>query len=74
MKNFLKERSKKLSLLVFEVFDDLQNQREFVISNQIIRSVTAIGANIAESVYAETKKDYIHKLAIGLKEAVKSEY
>lgn len=74
MKHFLKEKSKQLSLLMFDIFDDLQAQKEYIISNQLIRSVTSIGANIAESVYAEMKRDYIHKLAIALKEAVESEY
>ena len=55
---------------MFDIFDDLQAQKEYIISNQLIRSVTSIGVNISEAIYAETKRDYIHKLAIGLKEAV----
>ncbi|MHA8065952.1 four helix bundle protein [Aquirufa sp. ROCK2-A2] len=46
----------------------LDNKKEFIISNQILRSGTSIGANLQEGYFAESHKDYIHKLSISLKE------
>ncbi|MFT7197512.1 MAG: four helix bundle protein, partial [Marinoscillum sp.] len=43
-------------------------RKEFVMSKQILRSGTSIGANVRESQNAESKKDFIHKLAIAQKE------
>ena len=51
-----------------------QNQKEFVISSQILRSGTSIGANIAESQMAQSTPDFISKLHIALKEASETKY
>jgi len=50
------------------------NKKEYVLSKQILRSGTAIGALVREAEEAESKPDFIHKLAIALKEANESEY
>ncbi len=50
------------------------DKKEFVISKQIYRSGTSIGANIAESIYAQSEADYISKLKIALKEASETKY
>ena len=52
----------------------IQNNRHFVIANQLLKSGTSIGANIKESQNAESKKDFIHKMKIALKEADETEY
>ena len=52
----------------------VENKREYVLSKQLLRSGTAIGALIREAEHGESKKDFIHKLAIGLKEANETEY
>ncbi len=49
-------------------------KREFVLSKQLLRSGTAIGALVREAEQAESKSDFIHKLAISLKEANETEY
>ena len=49
-------------------------KKEFVMSKQLYRSGTSIGANIAESLYAQSDADYINKLKIALKEASESKY
>ncbi|MDR0803850.1 MAG: four helix bundle protein [Rickettsiales bacterium] len=49
-------------------------KQEYIISKQIFRSGTSIGANIAESMYAESKKDFISKLAIAQKETAETLY
>jgi four helix bundle protein len=52
----------------------LEQQRKFVISKQLLRSGTSIGANVKEAQNAESKADFIHKMKIALKEADESEY
>lgn len=52
----------------------MTNHKEYVLSKQLLRSGTAIGALIRESEQAESKKDFIHKLSISLKEANESSY
>lgn len=54
--------------------EELDKLRKFTISNQILRSGTSIGANTKEAQNAESKKDFIHKLKIALKEADELEY
>lgn len=52
----------------------LQNNRQFVIADQLLKSGTSIGANVKESQNAESKKDFIHKLKIAQKEVDETEY
>ena len=52
----------------------LREHKEFVLSRQILRSGTAIGALIRESKYAESKQDFLHKQMVALKEANESDY
>lgn len=53
----------------------LQNEKkEFILSNQILRSGTSIGANIHEGLYAQSKADFVSKLSISLKEASETSY
>ena len=54
--------------------EELDKRQKYVISKLIIRSVTSIGANVKESKNSESKKDFIHKLKIALKEADELEY
>ena len=51
-----------------------QTQREFVLSKQILRSGTSIGANVSEAEYAQTKADFHSKMSIALKEANETHY
>ena len=51
-----------------------EKKREFVLSKQLLRSGTAIGALVREAEQAESKPDFVHKLAIALKEANETEY
>ncbi len=54
--------------------EGLSKNRKFVIGDQLLKSGTSIGANVKESQNAESKKDFIHKLKIALKEADETEY
>lgn len=68
-------KSKAFALDIIHVCNDIkQNKRESVLTNQLIRSGTSIGANIREAFYAHGKADFIAKLQIALKECSESEY
>ena len=67
-------KSKAFALDIIRVCNDIkQNKRESVLTNQLIRSGTSIGANIREAFYAHGKADFIAKLQIALKECSESE-
>lgn len=73
--NALKDKSYKFALRIIKLYKHLANEkREYVLSKQVLRSGTSIGANIAEANQAQSRPDFVHKLAIALKEAVETEY
>ena len=73
--NVIYKLSKSFALRVIKLYNYLYNdKKEFVMSLQIYRSGTSIGANIAESIYAQSDADYINKLKISLKEASETKY
>ncbi len=72
--NKLAEMSMNFSVDIINLVKHLKAQHEAVISNQIGRSGTSIGANIHEANYAQGKKDFISKLEIALKEASETGY
>lgn len=72
--NVVKNKSFDFSLIIIELYKKLQEQREYVISKQLLRSATSIGANIAESEASESRADFVHKLSIASKEARETLY
>ncbi len=73
--NILKERSFKFALEIIHLYKNLSlNSREYILSKQLLRSGTSIGANIREAEYAQSKADFVHKLSIALKEANETDY
>ena len=72
--NKLAELSMEFSVDIINLVKQLKEHREAIISNQIGRSGTSIGANIHEAQYAQGKKDFISKLEIALKEASETGY
>ena len=73
--NVVKEKSFLFAVRIVELSRSLvEEKREFVLSKQILRSGTAIGALVREAEQAESRKDFIHKLSIALKEASETEY
>ena len=72
--NKLAELSMDFSVDIINLVRQLKEHREAIISNQIGRSGTSIGANIHEAQYAQGKKDFISKLEIALKEASETGY
>ena len=72
--NKLAELSMEFSVDIINLVKHLKSNHESIISNQIGRSGTSIGANIHEAQYAQGKKDFISKLEIALKEASETSY
>lgn len=73
--NVLKDKSYKFALRVVNLYKHpAYEKKEYVLSKQVLRSGTSVGANIAEGNQARSKSDFIHKLAVALKEAVEPEY
>jgi len=73
--NPLRDKSYKFALRTVKLYKHLsEDKKEFVLSKQILRSGTSIGANIAEGSQAQSKPDFIHKLSIALKEAFETDY
>ena len=71
----LKNKSESFAKRMIKLYQYLMNvKHETVISKQIYRSGTSIGANIAESRFAQSELDFISKLSIALKEAEETEY
>ena len=72
--NKLAELSMDFSVDIINLVKRLKSDHETIISNQIGRSGTSIGANIHEAQYAQGKKDFVSKLEIALKEASETGY
>ena len=73
-KNTVLVKSFSFSVDVINFCFDMRKQGEYVLSKQLIRSATSIGANLREAQNAESRKDFIHKVKIALKEADETEY
>ncbi len=73
--NILAEKSALFAVRIIKLHQYLlKNKHEAVISKQILRSGTSIGANITEANYAQSKADFVSKLHIALKETAETEY
>jgi four helix bundle protein len=73
--NVIKTKSFLFAVRIVNLYKFLaEDKREFIISKQLLRSGTSIGANVREAEHAESKADFIHKLSISLKEANETEY
>lgn len=73
--NPLKEKSYSFALRIVKLYKHLaEEKKEFVLSKQVLRSGTSIGANITEGNQAQSKPDFIHKLSISHKESFETEY
>ena len=73
-RNVLKEKSFDFALQIIHLYKILISKKEYVLSKQMLRSGTSIGANVREAEYAQSRADFIHKLSIALKEANETEY
>lgn len=63
------------AIKIFKLYQGIvKEKRDYIISSQILRSGTSIGANVREACYAQSKKDFLSKMNIALKEAAETEY
>ena len=72
--SIIKDKSFDFAVRIINLSKYLKNKKEFVLSKQILRSGTSIGANVREAINAESKPDFIHKLSIAQKECDETLY
>lgn len=75
MENTARQKSKRFAVRIVKLYQYLRDEkREYVLSKQILRSGTSIGANLAEAECAISKKDFLAKVYIALKECAETKY
>ena len=73
--NVVRDKSYVFALKSVKLYQYLLKEKnEFVLSKQILRAATSVGANVEEAIGAESKKDFQHKLSIAYKEARETHY
>ena len=73
--NVIVEKSKKFAIRITKLYKYLcDNKNEYVLSKQLLRSGTSVGANVKEAIRGQSKADFIAKMNIALKEASETEY
>ena len=75
MSESVRTKSYTFALRIIKLYQFMADERrEYVLSKQVLKSGTSIGANITEGNQAQSKSDFIHKLSIAHKEAFETEY
>ncbi|MDH4404359.1 MAG: four helix bundle protein [Flavobacterium sp.] len=72
--NIIVTKTFDFALSIVDLFIELKKENEFIISKQILRSATSVGANVEEAIAAQSRKDFIHKMSIASKEARETKY
>ena len=72
--NVIVDKTFEFALMIVELAEKLENNRKYVIANELLKSGTSVGANVREAQNAESKADFIHKMKIAAKEADETEY
>jgi four helix bundle protein len=69
------EKSRKFAIRIYNLYKHLcDTKREYTLAKQLLRSGTSIGANLSEAQYAVSKREFLFKTAISLKECAETEY
>lgn len=74
IKTDIRKMSFDFALEIIEFYRDLVKEKEFVLSKQVLRSGTSIGANVEEAQAAQSKKDFVAKMSVASKEARETLY
>ena len=75
MSNIIHDKTFSFAIRIVKLVKFLQKEKkEFIVSNQLLRSGTAAGALVREAEHAESKRDFISKMSIGLKEINETDY
>jgi four helix bundle protein len=72
--NIIAIKTFEFALSIINLTIQLKKENEFIISKQLMRSGTSIGANVEEAIAAQSKKDFINKMSIASKEARETKY
>lgn len=72
--NLIQIKTFDFALEIIKLYSECKNQNEYILSKQILRCGTSIGANVEEAIAAQSKKDFISKLTIANKEARETRY
>lgn len=73
--NIIQDKSYKFAVEVVKTVKEFRTEsKEFLLTNQLLRSGTSIGANVEEAIGAQSDKDFIHKISIAYKEARETKY
>jgi four helix bundle protein len=72
--NIIQDKSFDFALLIIELYKELTEKKEYILSKQLLRSGTSIGANVEEAIAGQSKKDFLSKINISLKEARETRY
>ena len=72
--NIIEEKTFQFAIDIIKVYKELCDRREYVLSRQLLRAGTSIGANVKEALRGQSKKDFLSKMNIALKEANETEY
>jgi four helix bundle protein len=72
--NIIKDKTYQFALDIINIYRNMRQQNEFILSKQLVRSGTSIGANVEEAIAGQSRKDFMSKMSIALKEARETNY
>ena len=72
--SIIEKKSFAFALQIIQLYCKLREQREYVLSKQLLRSGTSIGANVVEALAGQSRNDFLSKMAIASKEARETKY
>lgn len=72
--NLIQSKSFEFALQIVDLYRVMLENKEYILSKQLLRSGTSIGANIEEAIAGQSKKDFLSKINISLKEARETRY
>ncbi len=72
--NIIKDKTYQFALKIIRFYIEMRDQKEYVLSSQLLRSGTSVGANVEEASAAQSRKDFVSKMAISSKEARETRY
>lgn len=72
--NLIKDKTFHFALMIIELYKTCRGQNEYVISKQLLRSGTSIGANVQEAIAGFSQKDFLYKMSVASKEARETQY
>ena len=72
--NLILDKSFEFALKIIKLFQILRENKEYILSKQLLRSATSIGANVKEAQSGQSRADFLSKMYIAFKEAQETEY